>query len=125
MLRKMGLRSIVASPEFLLLDIDSEADDEKRKVLETIADGAYGLKLLAHWPSKSHSSENGKFGHHYVYKLSAPLDIRERLVLQACLGSDRKRELLALIRVAGGIEEPSILFRPVIKKRPTIKKRSK
>jgi hypothetical protein len=47
---------------------------------------------------------------HRYYKLESPLDPTERLLLQACLGSDPLREVLSLLRLKEGSEAVTVLF---------------
>jgi hypothetical protein len=54
------------------------------------------------------TSVNGN--RHRYYKLEAPLDPTERLLLQACLGSDPLREILSLLRLKEGSEAVTVLF---------------
>jgi hypothetical protein len=49
---------------------------------------------------------------HITVALLSPLPIETRILLQACLGSDRKRELLSYAGVLKGQEHPVLLFRP-------------
>ncbi len=55
-------------------------------------------------------SRNGNT--HVIITFGNPISIHERILLQACLGSDRKRELLSYIRHLNGIEQPILLFKP-------------
>lgn len=50
---------------------------------------------------------------HVIIKLETSItDIKERILLQAILGSDRIREALSLLRVKRDDKHPSILLRP-------------
>jgi len=51
-------------------------------------------------------------GHHIILKLASALDPVTRIMLQACLGSDRVREVLSYCRYAKGEPNPVLLFRP-------------
>lgn len=52
--------------------------------------------------------------HHVAIYLADPLPVERRILLQALLGSDLKREALNLSRVDLGITDPIKLFRPRI-----------
>ena len=51
-------------------------------------------------------------GYHIILKLNEEMDVVERIMLQACLGSDRVREVLSYCRYAKGEANPVLLFRP-------------
>lgn len=51
---------------------------------------------------------------HVTIKLTRPLDVQLRIMLQALLGSDLKREMLSLARVVRGQPHPILLFRPAL-----------
>lgn len=48
-------------------------------------------------------------GEHVYLKLGVEISDTERIILQACLGSDRKREFLGYIRLAANAQ-PSCMF---------------
>lgn len=56
-------------------------------------------------------SKSGE-GYHVRVRLNEPLDVRDRILLQACLGSDVKREMISWCRVRKNIPLPVVLFRP-------------
>lgn len=59
------------------------------------------------------SARLSRSGHrHVTVTLVDPLPVTTRILLQACLGSDIKRELLSFSRVVKGQEHPVLLFRP-------------
>ena len=92
----------------LQLDIDSEtAYDTFHEQLHLLED----LELLVTERSfEERRSRNGN--RHVIIKLRDPLPITEHILLQACLGSDLKRELLAYAGVLKGQKNPVLLFRP-------------
>lgn len=57
-----------------------------------------------------YESRNGN--RHVVVHLDQPYPLITRIMLQALLGSDLNRELLAWIGVLKGQEQPILLFRP-------------
>jgi hypothetical protein len=102
---KRGFSIIRSAQNLLLIDIDDA--DSKRHFERTLGllRNHFGLKELQRWRSKS-----GK-GWHIVVECT-PCDFTTRIALQACLGSDRKREALALMMAMDGEFEPSYLFKP-------------
>jgi hypothetical protein len=53
---------------------------------------------------------------HIIIKLKRPIEARERILLQACLGSDRTRELLSYLATFGNSyvgQESVLLYRPL------------
>ncbi len=90
-----GLIVVRPEPNELFLDIDSEADFEKFESLILIF--KEHRDELCSWTKRP--SPSGKPGrYHVVVTLSAPVkDQMERIVLQALLGSDTKRELIAYV----------------------------
>lgn len=79
----------------LFIDIDSDADRERFEALFSI----FREHRDANARTVTTPSPSGKPGRfHIVVKLSEPVkDQRERIVLQALLGSDTKRELIAYL----------------------------
>lgn len=104
--------TVVESDEYtLLLDIDSDADYAWLAAMLPILNSAcpnMGALIREEWLSKS--------GTHRHVKVSVCelLSVEERVLLQAVLGSDRKRELLAYSRILKGVRDNNIstLFRP-------------
>ena len=100
-----GFEVVRGDEKTLLLDIDSGDDFHKFEVNRDLVDQLVGIEDYTVWNSQSSK-------HHVKLKLKKPLSIELRLFLQACLGSDIKRELLTYKRVIEGESEPSMLFRP-------------
>ncbi len=103
--KAQGLEIVQPKPNELLLDLDSQQDGYVMDALLPILRD-YGFAVTI---SKV---ERSRHGNKHAY-LVCPRDITEleRIALQACLGSDRKRELLGLMRVFQGITPVSVLFR--------------
>lgn len=100
---------IFPEPNQLLLDIDSDDDYQAYIRLSSI---------LTEWctitDEKIEASKTD--GHrHITLTLNQELDSMTRIALQACLASDRKRELLSLIRFKKGDERPTIFIAAPIK----------
>jgi hypothetical protein len=107
--RKHRCDVLYASDTTLLIDLDdNEAYNtflDQLELLEDLGtDWFSGYDILA--------SRNGN--KHAVVRLSEPMPLIERLLLQACLGSDRKRELLSYVGMLRGQPRPSLLFRPKV-----------
>lgn len=87
----------------LLIDLDNDMAQRKHEELLALFHRDY----LA-GPSLVTTSKSGN-GHHVYLLLSRTLTSRERVGIQAALGSDIKRECLAWLRIDHG-DEPSYMF---------------
>ena len=100
-----GFVVVQGSPTFLLLDLDDPASEQQyNRVLPLLQQNLAAIEY-ERWASKS-----GKL--HILVQLSLPLPITTRIALQAVLGSDSVREMLSILAVSQGVEEPSLLFKP-------------
>ena len=104
-----GLNVVIPGPAELFLDFDNEADyllmlDELFPLLKQFLPNAV--------ITRSTTSPSGEPGHHHVVvNLGEPVkSASERVLLQAALGSDRKRELLAWRRVETNDPIPTLFF---------------
>jgi hypothetical protein len=100
---------LVATDRTLQLDLDSDSAYElfqsQLSRLNHVID--YGeIEEL--------SSKNGN--RHVIIHLNKKLAVRDRILLQACLGSDPVREILSYRRVLQGDDNPVLLLRPKPKK---------
>jgi hypothetical protein len=112
-----GCNVVLPRPNQLFIDIDTHEDFltffEHRAMLDSIGEGG---KVISDTPSKS-----GLPRRHIVLEFDRDLDNMERVLLQAVLGSDRKRELLSWIRIrSGASEHPTLFFEP--KEQPVVAK---
>lgn len=57
---------------------------------------------------------------HITITLAKPLDVTTRIMLQACLGSDRVREILNYARFLSGEPKAVLLFKPLWKQIATV-----
>jgi len=90
----------------LQIDIDSDADYTVFIEMRNLLGELYQWKLISDEPSKTE-------GHrHVVLRIDREMDALTRLLLQACLGSDRKRELLGYINLQRGDERPTLFIQP-------------
>src|SRR5574340_1043691 len=100
------------------LDIVTPMPDELQIDLDTEEDYQYYLKQLGILrrylclPSEPvvKPSRHGLPRRHVTVSLPSEISDKERLCLQACLGSDRVRELLCYLRVVICNEEKPIFF---------------
>ena len=99
----------------LLLDLDDFKDlvyynQSLPYVTELLAERGYILKKKDSWKSKSGVGE-------HVYLMFPKqnkkyFDFPTRLLLEVCLGSDRKRALFSLMNYLDGEPESNLLFKP-------------
>lgn len=102
----LGLEIKLPKPNELFIDIDHEKDYEVFKTQLALLIRQEPVTIVSNRPSKS-----GLPKRHIVIALFRPVESElERLVLQAALGSDRKRELLSWVRVKSGESEHPTLF---------------
>jgi hypothetical protein len=91
----------------LLIDIDSETDFAVLKAhLDTFHTYVARVNGVTLTPSKS--GAEGKW--HAVVVLERAIGDETRVLYQAVLGSDRKRELLSIARIRCGIDDPILFF---------------
>lgn len=102
---------VVASDTTLQLDIDGLAARRQYVVVLDILRSRFPDLLTP--KSESWISKSGN--EHVVLHLQKPLPVEERIMFQAMLGSDGKREALNLNRVRRkqpGAQEDIVLFKP-------------
>lgn len=104
--KKDGNTVVLPEPNQLLIDVDDPADLAKLFELFPILTRSFKLAKWVMTPSK------GASRYHVVMTLDRAFNDTERILLQACLGSDRKRELLSFVRVTKGDPHPSLLIEP-------------
>ncbi len=100
---------IVSQPYYVLvdLDVDKAGDSQARfDVGLNFMQSAGLVAMVESWVSKS-----GK-NRHYKIQLNQPLSAIERVAVQAALGSDPIRELLAVFQAAHFGDHNIVLFRP-------------
>jgi hypothetical protein len=104
---RLGLVPVHPEPDELQLDIDDRDDMRVAVDMLAVLEGN-GV------PARVIKTTRSKSGNAHVYiKLEWPegLDPVTRIALQACLGSDRKRELLSLLRHLFQTQHPpTVLF---------------
>lgn len=88
----------------LFLDIDSNADaDWLAQMLEVLHGNCVPFEV-----EKTTTSKSGNM--HVYIKMDRKLTPVERVALQACLGSDRHRELLSMLRIWYTDRAPTVFF---------------
>ncbi len=93
-------------PTDLLIDIDTNEDRRHCYHMLAIMDACgYRTTVLSDAPSKS-----GDEHRHIYVRCDRVLTPEQRIALQAACGSDRKRELLSMLRTWGGTRPPTLLF---------------
>lgn len=100
-----GCEVVVAKDNQLQLGLDNIASLEHFQSMLGSFGSQMGLKQDDSWSSKSGNK-------HVVLSLPEPMTAEQRIVLQACFGSDRKRELLSFMGAKSGSPYPIVLFRP-------------
>ena len=100
--KEKGLVVRYPAPNELFIDIDSETARELHESLLGILGNVFGMLL----PFDVTPSPSGKPGRYHVV-VTLPRDVKdetERLMLQAMLGSDPKRELLGYMHLLDGAD---------------------
>lgn len=101
---KYNLDVVLPADDELFIDIDAPLDAEWLKLMvKVLHDNGWPVDTI-----KTTTSRNGNT-HVYLHTLR-PVTPVERIALQACLGSDRKRELLSLLRIIRELDRPATVF---------------
>lgn len=103
--KELNADLVVPAENHLLVDLDSETAKDLFWRRYSELSGRYPLKV------ETYKSKSGTHDHAIV-TLPMDLPIKERLLLQALMGSDLTREWLSYLRVLDGTPNPSVLFRP-------------
>lgn len=99
-----GFEVVRANDRTLLLDLDDEeAVATYRRVLPLLQERFEAV--ATDWKSKSGNT-------HVKIALGAPLPWAVRYALEAALGSDGVRQVLAVLQMQNGCDEASVLFKP-------------
>jgi hypothetical protein len=107
MAEEKGLTILIADDNMLQLDIDEYDLTFCKRQIAMAIDLWPGLLGIPQY-RRSKSGINW----HVIIPLNCPLPLLERILLQACLGSDIKREMLCYAGHLKGHEHPVVLFRP-------------
>jgi hypothetical protein len=100
-----GCTVVRPEPNELLLDLDTDAQFQQFLNMRPLLEERYKVCSVRGWLS-SHGRR------HIVVTLNKDLGSSERILLQAVLGSDPKREFLSYMRVKDAAPDPTVLFRP-------------
>lgn len=104
---KNGLDILVPDEDELQIDIDTE--EQYQQFLKAVENLNYMImcpfNIVHNEPSKS-----GLPRRHIVIKMAEPLDASLRIALQACLGSDLRREMNNIRRVINNDIYPIVLY---------------
>lgn len=106
-----GFEVVRANPNRLLLDLDDAASLARYQSMKPIVASHWAIAEVDKWHSKS-----GR-GFHVEIACDIPCFLT-RIALQLALGSDPKRETLAVAMFHDGIPEPSCLFKPPQESKP-------
>jgi hypothetical protein len=98
----LGMEAFLPEPNEIQVDLDKDAKLHAG-ILQLLNDNGLPLSVGLTTISKS--------GNKHVYlTANRSLSDSERIILQACLGSDPVREVLSMIRIACGSTAPTALF---------------
>ena len=103
--KKDGLWVILPAPNELLIDIDTE---EQYQTFLKALPRFERVELIQDW--REEPSRSGLPARHIYVQLHKDIDALERIALQACLGSDLRRESLSLIRWLRDDPNPTLFF---------------
>lgn len=102
-----GLSVVLPKPTELFIDIDNETDNISfMELFPMFQESNPDARIVRISPSSSGES----FHFHVVVDLGFTVDDRDRVLLQAALGSERKRELLAWKRIKNHDPRPTLFF---------------
>lgn len=104
-----GLRVDLPGPYELFIDIDSQEDREHYDAMRAILI-QNGIEIVSERETPSSKSAERHSHIRLVLNSPEPLTPIERIALQACLGSDRKRELLSWLRIRLKLDRPPTVF---------------
>lgn len=100
-----GCVVVEANPDQLQLDLDSISDVIFYGAMMSNFQEQLGIVEVDRWYSKSNNT-------HVVLQLRENTPLETRIMLQACLGSDRKREILSYLYAKNNAPHPVVLFKP-------------
>jgi hypothetical protein len=102
--KEKGLLVVFPAENELQIDIDNEHSYQMYVKQMDIVTKYVGVESFIEHPSKS-----GLPKRHITVRLKSPVTMIERIALQACLGSDRVREVLGYVQYKNGDPNP-VLF---------------
>lgn len=108
-----GCEVEVATDRQLFIDIDT---DEQLQIFNSnidLVNKLFGYGTDKRMAITISSSKQGGEHKHIRIKLPGPRPLLERIALQACLGSDPKRELISIKRAQSGDTNVVVFFEPL------------
>lgn len=113
----LGLAIVFPKDNQLQLDIDNDEAMEQFEKLRDVVEHHFGITDVEVHPSKS-----GLPKRHVTITMPTNMATRDRILIQACLGSDRTRELLSYLQVLNGDAHPVLFIeRPEIARAAILK----
>lgn len=100
-----GLEVRLPANNELFLDFDTEESRQVFFAVKPVFDRYFTITNIKEWPSRS-----GLPKRHMVVTLDRDVTPLERIAFQACLGSDRVRELLGLARITQDDKHPTLFL---------------
>lgn len=100
-----SLEVVVAAPDELQLDLDDPLALDTYHNNFPLAEKLFGPLVEV----RKTTSKSG-VGTHVVVRLPHPFDAAQRVALQACLGSDLRREMRSIARIRADDPEPILFF---------------
>lgn len=98
---KRGLNVVASDERHLQLDLDTPMTEQQREALEI-------LKRDTDLVDRELTTVSQHGRHHHYILLTRELDLHTRIMLQAVLGSDPRRELLSAMRE--GVRDPELVL---------------
>ena len=103
--KTLGLSVVYPAEDELQIDIDNDQSYLFFRKYRGMVNRLVGIASVAVKPSKG-----GLPKRHITVKLKKPVTVLERICLQACLGSDRVREVLGYVRYKNNDPSPTLFF---------------
>lgn len=97
-----------STPRLLQIDIDGPEAYERFEMLLEMWEGCPTLPRLGTIVERDSRTPGNK---HITIELDTDFSVSDRILFQALLGSDLKRELLSLASLRNGHENPIVLYR--------------
>lgn len=89
------------------LQIDIDTEQQLRTFTEVMEVARNKLDIIVSYKEQPSKTNDG-FHYHMTVTLKKDIDDQTRILLQACLGSDPKRELLSYFRLTQGDPHPTM-----------------
>jgi hypothetical protein len=106
-----GLDVVFPADNELFIDIDNEHSFQMfQKQMDIVKKYIGVVKMNEYTMYAVTTSRHGLPGRHIVIKLARNVTELERIALQACLGSDRVREVLGFVQMQNGDPHPTLFL---------------